>query len=339
MKTSSNESGARNTRADDVRTDEINPRSLARRRFISGAAAALSIAIAKRISHAQQNSARAFGLGFSLYGAKSLDLSTALQAVSRIGYDCIELPVMPDWPAESARLSTDARKKLADEIVERGLRLTALMENISVAGSATQHQTHLERLQRAAKLARDLSPAEATRPLIETIVGGKPGEFHQVKALFSERLRDYAKVAADAEVVLAIKAHVGNAAQQPGQIVELLDSVASPWLKAAYDFSHFEAQGLDMQATTDKLLPHSAFIHVKDSEQVQGKRNFLLPGEGSTDYTALFKLVHESRYRGDVLVEVSSQVFNRPGYEPIAAMQKCYNHLAKAFAEAGLPRG
>lgn len=317
----------------------MNDRLTKRRQFISSAAAALSIACSGSFSSAQQPAQRRIGLGFSLYGAKSLALNAALQAVAEIGYDCIELPVMPDWPAESARLSSDARRMLSEEISERGLRLTALMENISCAGSAAQHQTHLERLKRAAELARDLSRTDASRPLIETIVGGKPGEFEVTKPLLVERLRDYAAVVADAEVVLAIKAHVGNATQRPEQLTQLVTGVASPWLKAAYDYSHFAAQNLEMRATADELLSQSVFIHVKDTQLADGKRTFLLPGEGSTDYVALFKLVHQSAYRGDVMIEVSSQVFSRAGYEPIAAMQKCYNHLAKAFTEAGLPRG
>ncbi len=310
-----------------------------RRTFLSRTALAATAAlVAPRDSRAQENAVRKIGLGFSLYGARSLNLSAALQAASEIGYDCVELPVMPDWPADSARFSTDARTMLSRELAERSLRLTALMENLPAVGDAAQHAAHLERLKRAAQLARDLSDAGRARPLIETILGGSAGEFEQMKERLVERLRDYAAVAADAEVVLAVKAHVGNATQRPEQLLVLLDAVASPWLKAAYDYSHFELQRIDMRATTDALLPRTAFVHVKDTEHAQGKRGFLLPGEGSTDYVALLKLIGQASYRGDVVVEVSSQVFNRAGYDPLTAMHKCYNCLAPAFRQAGLKR-
>ena len=87
------------------------------------------------------------------------------------------------------------------------------------------------------------------------------------------------------------------------------------------------------------LLPKAAFIHVKDTEHAQGKRGFLLPGEGSIDYVAMCKQLATSTYRGDVVVEVSSQVSNKPGYDPLAAARKCYNHLADAFSKAGVRRG
>lgn len=287
---------------------------------------------------------RTIGLGFSLYGMKTIATSAALKALAEIGYDCVELPVMPDWPAESAKFSADARRDLRAELARRGMRLTALMENLPTTGDDAQHRANLERLKRAAQLARDLAPEQPTpghpqRPLIETILGGKPGEFDALKDKLVQRLRDWSKVAAEAEVVVAVKAHVGNATQRPEQLLWIVEQVASPWLQAAYDYSHFELQSLKMKDTTDALLPKTAFIHVKDTEHSLGKRGFLLPGEGTTDYAALFKLIGQSAYRGDVLVEVSSQVSNKPGYEPLAAASKCYNRLADAFSKSGLRRG
>lgn len=287
---------------------------------------------------------RTIGLGFSLYGMKSVELAAALKALAEIGYDCTELPVMPDWPADSAQFSAAARRELRGELARRGMRLSALMENLPATGDDAQHRANLERLKRAAKLARDLAPeqpaaGQPAAPLIETILGGKPGEFDAVKDKLAERLRGWAEVAANAKIVVAVKAHVGNATQRPEQLLWLLEQVASPWLRAAYDYSHFELQNLEMQATTDKLLPKSAFIHVKDTEHAQGKRGFLLPGQGSTDYAALFKLIGQSAYRGDVLVEVSSQVSSKPGYEALAAASQCYNRLADAFSRAGVRRG
>jgi sugar phosphate isomerase/epimerase len=233
-------------------------------------------------------------------------------------------------------LTANAQAQIVDELRERGLRLTALMENLPALGNDAQHEQHLKRLERAAEVARNIFSPAAAPPVIETILGGRPGEFDQVRERMVERMRDYASVVSKAEVVLAVKAHVGNAIQRPEQLVAVLDAVASPWVKAAYDYSHFEAQGLEMRETTTALLPRTAFVHVKDTQVAAGKRAFLLPGEGTTDYVQLLKLIGESGYRGDVVVEVSSQVSNQAGYDPVAAMRKCYNHLAKAFDQAGL---
>jgi sugar phosphate isomerase/epimerase len=311
---------------------------IARRNFFSRAAIMTCATLASRAITRADDAPRTIGLGFSLYGMKSLPIDRALNALAEIGYDCTELPVMPDWPADSTRLGADARRAIRSQLTARGLRLTALMENLPALGDDAQHRANLDRLKRAAKLARDLAGDKQT-PLIETILGGRPGEFDMVKVRLVERLRDWAKVMDDAQVLLAIKAHVSNATQRPEQLLWLLDGVASPWLKAAYDYSHFQLQDLTMKATTDVLLPQTVFIHVKDTEHALGKRGFLLPGEGTIDYASLFKLLGQSTYRGDVVVEVSSQVSNRTGYDSLAAASKCYNHLADAFSKAGLKRG
>src|SRR6185369_10810634 len=115
----------------------------------------------------------------------------------------------------------------------------------------------------------------------------------------------WSKVATEAQVRVAVKAHVGNAIQRPEQLIWLLEQVASPWLQAAYDYSHFQLQDLNLQETVKALLPRSVFIHVKDTEHSQGKRGFLLPGEGTIDYLQMFKHLGQSTYRGDVVIEVS----------------------------------
>jgi sugar phosphate isomerase/epimerase len=321
-----------------------NSARITRRKYFLHGAHFFACALTSRAISRAADVPRMIGLGFSLYGMKTLEPRAAIKALAGIGYDCIELPVMSGWPADSATLSNDARRALRDQLAERGLRLTALMENLPTLGDDALHRANLERLKLAAELAHELAPqkpeaGQPKRPLIETILGGKPGEFDTVKDHLVNRLRDWANVAAATEVVLAIKAHISNAAQQPQQLAWLLGQVASPWLQAAYDYSHFQLQGLAMQQTMSELIPRSAFIHVKDTEHAQGKRGFLLPGEGTIDYREMFRLLNASTYRGDVIVEVSSQVFNRPGYDPLAAASKCYNHLADAFSSSGLPRG
>lgn len=309
-----------------------------RRKFFLHSAAAATVTLAHTpFLRSANEPAHTIGLGFSLYGTKALSLKDALAAIAAAGYDCVELPVMSDWPAASATFAADQRAEFREQLAQHKLRLSALMENVPAVGNDSQHRANLERLERAAQVARDLVPG--AHPPIETILGGKAGEFESLKQRLVERLKDYAATLAPAGVTLAIKAHISNATQRPEQLVWLLDQVASPYLKAAYDYSHFELQDLPLAGTADQLLPRAVFMHVKDTEQAQGKRSFLLPGEGTTDYVALFRRLAASNYRGDVVVEVSSQLSNRPGYDPVAAIGKCYNHLATAFEKAGLKRG
>jgi inosose dehydratase len=316
----------------------INRTTLSRRKWITATAAA-TCALGSGAAHAQRNQPQTIGLGFSLYGMKSLSLADALKTCAEIGYDCVELPVMVDWPADSAKLSDESRREIRAQLADRGLRLSALMENLPLLGDDSKRAANRERLKLAAQLAHDLQPMAASEPpLVETILGGKAGEFESLKESFVERLGEWVPVMEAAKVPLAIKAHVGNATQRPEQLLWLLDQAASPCLVAAYDYSHFQLQDLKMAETMDALLPRSRFIHVKDTEHAAGKRGFLLPGEGSIDYAEYFKLLAKSEYRGDVVVEVSGQLFSKPGYDPALAARKCYNHLAPAMKSAGIMR-
>jgi len=276
------------------------------------------------------------GLGFSLYGMKSLAVTKAIDICADIGYDCIELPVQNGWPADSLSLS-EAPEKIRDKLASSEVRLFALMENLHAAVDDPRHQSNLLRLEAAGKLGHQLSPEKP--PIIETILGGRPADWDKIKMQMAKRLQDWAKVAMATRSVIGIKAHVGGAMHLPEHPVWLMNQVNSPWIKCAYDYSHFELREVDMADSVKTLVPHSVFIHVKDSRGDASKVQFLLPGDGGIEYVKLLKLIAKAGYRGDIVVEVSGQIHGRPGYDPVAAAKRCYTNLAPAFEKAGILRG
>lgn len=279
--------------------------------------------------------AGAIKLGFSLYGMKSLAIADALRACSQIGYDGVELALMPGWPTDPKLLNGPDRKELRKQLKDNGLVLVSLMENLIEPATGAAATENLTRLAAASQLAHDLADPP---PVIETILGGKPGQWDQVKDRLVERLKAWAEVAGANRTTIAIKPHVANALHTPEVAQRLVGQVNSPSIRLAYDFSHFTLRGLSMAKTMETLLPLSAFIHVKDARGNADKFEFLLPGDGDTDYVEYGKLVRAAGYRGGVVVEVSSQISNRRGYEPIVAAKRSYDTLAKAFRMAGLRR-
>jgi sugar phosphate isomerase/epimerase len=211
------------------------------------------------------------------------------------------------------------------------------MENFSLLADDAKQAQILERIHAAGQLAHDLAP-DALPPL-ETVLGGKPAEWDEVKERMAEHLRAWAKAAEDAKIVMAIKAHVMSAVQNPDRLLWLWRAVNHPSIQLAYDYSHFQAQNLPFDETFAAILPHTRFIHVKDvGASKDGKVSFLLPGEGTIDYGAYFKKLQEFGYRGDVVVEVSAMLFNRPEYDPKEAARKSYAGLVAGIEKAGLTR-
>jgi sugar phosphate isomerase/epimerase len=265
-------------------------------------------------------------LGFSLYGMKSMPLADALRTCSEIGYKNVELPLNPGFPTELAVLTEEKRRELRELLATNHLAVSALMLNLSLVATDAQHADNLARITAAGKLAHELNAENP--PLVETVLGGKPAEWDALKDRMAERLRDWAKAAAEAKIAVALKAHVGSAVNSPERLLWLLEQVKSPAIVVGYDYSHFELAGLALADTLRALLPQTRFIHVKDTTGDSAKFQFLLPGQGRTDYGAYFALLRELGYRGPIVVEVSAQVFNKPGYDPVQAARESYAALA-----------
>ena len=269
-------------------------------------------------------------LGFSLYGMKTLPTADALKTCASIGYDCVEFALMPGYATEPKRLPGEARRDLRKQLGDLKLTLPALMENLREPTDAAGEKANLERLAAAMELGHALSPESP--PVIETILGGKPAEWNTVKDRLVERMGAWARAAEKGKTVIAIKPHVSNALHTPEDALWLIGQVKSPWLKLTYDHSHYALEGRKLADTAKALLPESVFVHIKDEKGMPGKFEFLLPGTGTTNYREYAKLLRAANYRGGVVVEVSGQIFNKPGYDPIAAAKLCYEKLKPAFA-------
>ena len=305
-----------------------------RRKVLTLATAVCASAVLPRIASARPAEG-GVGFGFSLYGMKNLPLVDALRRCAEVGYDCIELPTMADWPGAPERFSAEDRKRFRNSLAEHSLRLSALMENMVLLAAPEMHAKNLNRLRDAALLGHELKPTGEA--VIETVMGGQPSQWDEVRNAMAERLSEWAKVGEQTQSIIAIKAHISGAAHRPEHIRWLLDQVQSPSLKAAFDFSHFQLRGLNMKESWSMLASDTVFIHIKDSTGDPQKFQFVLPGEGTIDYLEYLKLLRDSSYQGDVLVEVSGQLHNRPDYDPIAACKKSYA-IAAQFERAGLKR-
>ena len=268
-------------------------------------------------------------LGFSLYGMKSLPLDVALRTCAGIGYSHVELALNAGYPTEPKVFNNAARKAAVDRLESLKLGLPCLMLNISLTADDQAHVAALAQIAEAGQMAHDMAPAAP--PLLETVLGGKPATWEQQKAGMTARLRDWATAAEKAKIQIAVKAHVASAVNSPARLLWLIDQVKSPAIVVAYDYSHFELQAIDMEESMAALLPRTKFIHVKDSAGEAGKFQFLLPGQGRTDYRKYFALLRRFRYLGPVCVEVSSQLFNQPGYDPVAAAKSSYAALSQAM--------
>ena len=304
-----------------------------RRNFLRHAAGALAFSA---VPWSARGATNGISLGMSLYGMKTVALPDALNTCAKIGYTSVEFALNAGFPTEPKVFTPEARKAAVAQLASLKLGLPCVMLNLSLAADDKSHAAALINMREAAKLCHEMVPANP--PMIETVLGGKPAEWEQIKGRMVDRLHSWADTATEEKISVAIKAHVGSAVNSPERLLWLLDQVKSPAITVAYDYSHFELMGIPMAESMRLLLPHTKFIHVKDTVGEEKKFQFLLPGEGRTDYVAYFKVLKEQNYTGPVIVEVSAQIFNKPGYDPVAAATKCFAPLASAMEKAGVTR-
>lgn len=213
-----------------------------------------------------------------------------------------------------------------------GFPIPTMIESFNTMASDDVHRATLDRIRAAAVLAHDLNAGEP--PILQTVLGGKAGDWLKIRDTMAARLADWGRVAAENKIQLAVKAHAMNAVDTPERLLSLLAQVNNPAVVAIYDYGHFQLRDLTIEESMDQMISRTRFITVKDSKLVDGKPVFLLPGQGTIDYSRYFRKVKACGWKGWVLVEVSSQVFKAAGYDPIRAAEKSYSHLAPILSAA-----
>lgn len=299
---------------------------MSRRAFAAGLGAAVSAGAA----------GPSVGLSFGTYGLRMLTWEDALELIARTGYDGVELALLPTWPTAPGQLSGAERLGIRHRLADLGLALPAVLENLQTLGPVEDAGRTLERLRQAIGLGAELAPGAP--PAVETVLGGRPEDWDAVKHRLVSEVGEWARVAEAGGSVICFKPHVGDAVNDVVRSLWLVEQVGSPAFRCTYDYSHLWLAGHELIESLDALLPVSAYIHLKDAARTSSGRRFLLPGDGATDYPAMFRHVRSRGWAGWANVEVSAQIHTQPGYEPIATARLCYERMAAAFDAAGLVR-
>ena len=275
--------------------------------------------------------------GFSLYGMNSLPLSKAILTIAKIGYDATEIVCTKGWDTAPERFAQKDRVEARKLLEGEGLQLPGLMENLPLIVDPKVRGEHLERIKRAGDLGHELSPDSP--PVLETVLGGKSSDWLMVKQQMVEELGRWSEAAESVRTVVAVKPHVGGSVWKPEFADWLVRQVDSPWIRLVYDYSHYHVHNFDLTDSMKLLLPNTVFIHVKDEMGRDGKAQFVLPGEGDTDYKAYFTTLKESKYSGTVMVEVSSHLWRQNGYDPERAAEQSFSNLKPSLVELNLWKG
>lgn len=276
-------------------------------------------------------------IAYGTYGMPGMPLLPALPRLADIGYEGVELCVGQNYAAAPNKLSSPERQELRHCLTALGLELPAFVVPCNIlADDPEQYRRELDHFRAAGELAQDLAPNNVVPVLVATLGGGSL-TWEQHRDAIIDRVSEWADTADSCGTRFAVEPHVGGVLDTPEKSLQLLQAVASPALALNFDISHFAVAGYPLDDTVEKLVPHSIHTHVKDGRMVDGKVQFLLPGEGDFDYIAYFKAMHAAGWRGCITVEVSAMIFRQPDYDPWASAEFSYRTLSVARREAGVP--
>ena len=276
-------------------------------------------------------------LSYSTWGMPSVPIETAVAHCAAVGFDGLELTVIPGWVTDAAGLDAAARRRIRRLYDDHRLALCGVSGNTPLLAEAGERAANMARFRGYLDLAAELQrPGE--RLAVSTTSGGAPEDWEGDKEELVDRFGELAEHALRVGVVVGAEAHVGAALHRPEQILWLLEQVDSPGLGIHFDISHFNVQGLAMEEVIAALAPRSVHTHVKDERGLAPDHEFLIPGEGEMDYFGYLRAMARAGYGGHIVVEVSLMVQRRPDYDPLAAATASYRVLSGAFVEAGVSR-
>ena len=277
-------------------------------------------------------------LGYSTWGMPTVPIDTAIHHIAQLGYDGIELTIIPRFTTELSTLDAAERKRIADMLKQHNLALPAIAAHSSLLETdAAAHERNMWRLKGGVDLAVELAQGDEL-PAVNTTPGGKPEQWETLKNFLAERVGELVDYAAERGVTIAMEPHIGAIIDTPAKVLELLESVNSPYLKVNFDISHFDIVGMSTEETVSALAAVSAHTHVKDQRGIAPDFKFLIPGEGTFDYVGYLKAMQAHGYDGFITAEVSFMVQARENYDPLAAATLSYETLSRAFTEAGIER-
>lgn len=272
-------------------------------------------------------------LGYSMWGMQGMPVLDAIARCARIGYDSVELTA-----AAVEAASASDRRRIREVYDENGIVLSGMIANSPVlTGDETVWAQSLRRMGRYMDLAADLQ-RDGERLPVSCFSDGAPGSWAQERDRAVERFGQFAAMAADRGVVLAVEPAAMFSLRTPQDTLWLVERIASPACAVALDISHFNVQGYDIDIVVELLVEHTVCCHVKDERGLYPNFEFLLPGEGAMDYRRFLRALDRGGYEETVAVEVSLTVQQRLGFDARATAQASYDVLATAFKDAGIVR-
>ena len=277
-------------------------------------------------------------LSYSTWGMPTVPIDEAVAHCAGLGFDGLELTVIPGWITDGATLNGAERQRIRTLYDDHHLDLCGLCANTTLLDpDPAAHALNESRFRTYLEIAADVQ-APGEHLTVSTTSGGAPAEWDASKGPSRRSVRPVCGAGDGARRRGGMEPHVGAAIHRPDQVLWLLDQIRSAAMTVHFDISHFNVQGMDMDemiaAARAPQRPHPRQGRARPGPEprVSDSRR---GGDGLPRY---LRGMEQAGYTGHIVVEVSIMVQRRPGYDALAAATQSYQVLAEAFTAAGTAR-
>src|SRR5579884_2573199 len=160
-------------------------------------------------------------LCYSTWSMQKPSVDEMLANLAEIGFDSVELTVIPGWSVELDTLDRAERQRIRGLLDRYGLALPAIAGHRSLlATDPAEHAENWRRLTGAIDLCVDWAGPNGP-PSLDTTVGAHGRQWDECKDLLVERLTKLCDYAAERGVIVGIEPHVSDVLETPERTLEL----------------------------------------------------------------------------------------------------------------------
>jgi sugar phosphate isomerase/epimerase len=246
----------------------------------------------------------------------------------------VELSFSWDSPCDLERWTSDDSQRVNEIVARTGAKVLSI--TTGWANHLAPDSAGRERANRIMRRAIQVAPELGTRVVSCNAFGDPTTPPESQVRLFGQVFGEYARIAEDQGVRIAIENcphvhtehghQIGNIAYSPALFELLFDAVHSTAVGLEYDPSHFYWLGVDYVKVISDFAERMVFMHAKDTEVFkdrlgrmsiygQGWWRYRVPGLGQVDWDAIAEALTAIGYKAGMVIEHEDPVYEGERFE------------------------
>jgi len=212
-----------------------------------------------------------------------IDPDPAIQAAVLLALGASHIEVRSAWDVNVSDLEKEAVERLRGILDEKGLKVSAVASPIGKVDVSLPVEHEVNRLRQIISVAKGLD-AKYVRIFSFYRADGQSQE--EIRDAVMERMRALAAEAEASGIVLLHENEKGIYGDTPERVLDIMETVASPALRVAWDNANFVQVGVKPYTEGYAMLrPYLEYLQVKDALADTGEVVPSGQGDGELDAT------------------------------------------------------